>query len=479
MRAEDVDAADQVCVSSGELPTPTLQGQGISAPRARSLRSSFRAFAQELLGHGREYGATFITEFAVMASQIILYKLAAHYLGSSGFAEYALSRRTISMLFPIPILGLSVGLTRYIGFSNGKGDHTTALHYYGAALWCVGGAALGCLALINLFARPFAYLFFGDSAYDYLALPLSLVILGLCLHTVVCSYFRGQLAMGKANILQLANLAIVPSVGFTFFRHSIAAVLTATGLISTAVAIGASLGTPLRATLLDNRKEVRELFVYGVQRVPGDFVLMALFTLPATFVAHAKGIGEAGVVAFGISVVTLVGGIFAPVGLVLLPKATTMFAEGARAALRSHLNLLLRATALSSTVIALIIWIWIPELSRLYLGAGFEQVVPIVRLLILGALPYSLYLVLRNLVDAYHKSGVTAAILSGGLATFLAGAYFNIYVISGTGAVLIAFLVALTVIALLSGWETRRVLGAAPVQSTFCLQMDKQNTRTK
>src|SRR5436309_7396612 len=70
----------------------------------------------------KEYVPTFLTEFAVMAGQIAAYKLAAHYLGRQGFAEYALARRTISLLIPIPMLGLTVGLPRYIGFSNGRRD---------------------------------------------------------------------------------------------------------------------------------------------------------------------------------------------------------------------------------------------------------------------------------------------------------------------------------------------------------------------
>jgi O-antigen/teichoic acid export membrane protein len=287
--------------------------------------SKFQLTLGNVLNHSREYASTFLTEFAMMASQILLFKLAAHYLGKTGFSEYALARRTVSLLFPIPVLGLGVGLPRYIGFSNGRGNSERALRYYGGTLWCVGGAALACVLVVNVLARPFAYLFFGDGAYWYLAFPLSLMTAGLCFHTVVCSYFRGHMAMNRANMLQFVNLALVPIVSFVAFGQSLARVLTAIGLISTLTASVGWLLTPIRAVAEVNWKETKELLRYGVQRVPGDFILVALFTFPATFVAHLKGVQEAGFVAFGISVVSMVGAVFAPVGLVLLPKATFMF----------------------------------------------------------------------------------------------------------------------------------------------------------
>ena len=85
----------------------------------------------------KEYSPTFLTEFVVMASQILLYKLAAHYLGKTGFSEYALARRTVSLLFPILVLGMAVGLPRYIGVTNGRGGHRRRSSLFrGHALVC-------------------------------------------------------------------------------------------------------------------------------------------------------------------------------------------------------------------------------------------------------------------------------------------------------------------------------------------------------
>lgn len=406
----------------------------------------------------KEYLPTFLTEFAVMASQVAVYKMAAVYLGKEGFSEYALARRTVSLIFPIPVLGLAVGLPRYIGFSIGRSDREGSSRYYGATLCCVGGAAIICTILLNVFAGWFGYLFFGDRSYGALALPLSLMILGLCLHTAVCGYFRGHMNLNRANLLQFINLAIAPVLAFGVYQHSIRAVLGGLGLIWIGTAGAFLLLTPFQTVAQNNWREVRVLLRYGIQRVPGDFILMALFALPATIVAHLRGIQEAGFVAFGTTVLSMIGAMFMPAGLVLLPKATFMFAEGSRKELLAHLRPLIGATVVVSLAVMLVIWIWIPDLLRLYLGLGYEQMVSIVRVLAFGALPYSLYLLLRIVVDAYHEYGVTGLILLSGLLIFLAGAYLGRYFGFGTNAILVAFLGAVFAIASLSGWECRRIL---------------------
>ena len=433
-----------------EIPKPGVASAGAKA--------RFAWVAENLGSHIREYGGTFATEFTVLASQLLAYKLAAHVFGKAGFAEYALVRRSVSLLVPIPVLGLGVGLSRFIGFCDGRGESEVASRYYGAALKCAGGAALLCFIVMNMAQKVFAYLFFGSRDYAYLALPSSLMVLGLCLHTVVCAYSRGHLQVNRANTLQIFNLAVVPILGFFVFGRSLAGILTGVGLTWLVVSILGMLLTPFGAIKESNVEQTKELLRYGIQRVPGDFMLTALFTLPGTFVAHISGIQQAGFVAFGVTVVSTIGAAFAPVGLVLLPKATSMLAGGARRELREHVWEILRATIIASAVFGAAIWIWIPTLIRLYLGPGYEPVVAIVRVLVLGALPYSVYLVVRNLVDAYHKDGVTTAVLAGGLAIFLCGSYFGQQVHAPLQATLVAFILSLFTMAGFSGWECRRVL---------------------
>ena len=55
-----------------------------------------------------------------MASQILVYKLAARDFGKEGFSEYAVARRTVSLLYPVALMGLGVALPRFLGYASGR-----------------------------------------------------------------------------------------------------------------------------------------------------------------------------------------------------------------------------------------------------------------------------------------------------------------------------------------------------------------------
>jgi O-antigen/teichoic acid export membrane protein len=99
----------------------TIDTPKLNAPSA-GTNARFSWITQDLSSHIREYGGTFATEFTVLACQLLTYKLAAHFLGTTGFAEYAVARRTISILYPIVLLGFGVGLPRYVAIAAGRGD---------------------------------------------------------------------------------------------------------------------------------------------------------------------------------------------------------------------------------------------------------------------------------------------------------------------------------------------------------------------
>ena len=407
--------------------------------------------------HIREYLPTFVTEFTLLLSQVLAFKLAAHYLGKTGFAEFALVRRLVALIAPIPLLGIGVALPRFIGQCNGNKDNAAVSKYYVASVTSVGFACLVCVFLMGILKVQFAFLFFGNRRYSHCVLPLALMIIGLSLHTVACGYFRGNLKMHCANLLQFFNLALAPLLVFVFAHRSLDEILVLTGTIWTitsCLAIAATIQTPLSGS----SGEARDLLCYGIQRIPGDFTLVALFTLPVTVVAHVQGTNEAGYLSFAISVLSMICAVFQPVGLVLLPKATYMLAEGAHRELRSHVSQLVKISVFTSLVLALFVGVFANQLIQIYLGHGFDQLAGLVRIVVIGTVPYSAYLVLRNVIDAFHKNGVTALILLFGLALFGLVVICSAYAEISSSLVVTAFLGSLGIVAVLSAFEYRRIL---------------------
>jgi O-antigen/teichoic acid export membrane protein len=432
------------------------------APSA-GAKQRFSWITENFGSHVREYGGTFATEFTVLACQLLTYKLAAHFLGKTGFAEYAVARRTISLVYPVSLLGVAVALPRYVARAIGGGNGTRRGRYFGAAVWCMGFGVLVSALLMNLFSGTFAYIFFAGREFANLVLPLSVLLIGLVLHVLVYSYFRGCLAMRRANLLQFVNLGAVPLVAFAIFNGSVRSVLATLGVLTTLVAGVALAFTPIRQVAENVFPETKELLRYGVQRVPGDFVHMALFTLPVTFVAHFSGVQEAGYVAFGVSVLNMIGSMFQPLGLVLLPKASRMLAGGDRVELRNHVAQIVKATVLISVFVAVVLEISAAGLIRLYLGPNFSEGVVVLRIIMIAALPYSLYCVLRNLIDAYHENAVNALNLLTSFTVFLVLSLVGLLTARPPLQIQLAFVFSMFLLAALSCAETLKIvrIGAA------------------
>jgi len=299
----------------------------------------------------RDFILTFITEFFVLASGILIYKLASHYLDQHGFSEYALSRRSVSFIRPIVIMGLSIGMTRYIAYANVETNNKNADFYFIAAIYIVIVTCSILSMIFYLFRDQIAFLIFGNSKYYYLILPVNLMLIGLALHSLSYSYYRGKIFMLKANCQQIVNFGIIPIAVF-FGLKSTKNILMLTGIgwmIVSSLFIGSILNM-VKWKYRGILPYIKELIVYGVQRVPAGFGLSALLALPATFTVHLSGMQEAGFVAFSTSLLTMTGAAFAPIGIILLPKASQLLASGELREIQTYVIRVLKGTLLLTFV---------------------------------------------------------------------------------------------------------------------------------
>jgi O-antigen/teichoic acid export membrane protein len=252
-----------------------------------------------------------------------------------------------------------------------------------------------------------ASLLFGDSGYVYLIMPLYLCVAGLLLQTMVYSYYRGYLRMLMANFFQLMTIALVPVVVFKLSTASGAYVLSLTGvcwiLVSSAFAIPLLLKTYVSVSHLKVayfRDIFKELFRFGIVRVPGDLAYTGLFSLPPIFAAHSRGLQEAGSISFALSMLNLCASVTGPIGLVMLPVASRMAAKGELEVLRKFL-IKVAFVCISVTSVAVVIFeIFAVDIVRVYLGAQYVSMAGTVRIVLIAAVPLVAALVLRNPLDA-------------------------------------------------------------------------------
>ena len=203
---------------------------------------------------------------------------------------------------------------------------------YLPAILLVVGAAVVLTVVLLLFPGPLAQLFFGSARYSDLITPLPLLIFGGGLHGVAYGYLRGRSRIQRANMLVAINQALVPLIAIPLSGASVARILLLMGAGWTLAALAFLVVAPLSFDGVPER--VRELARFGVPRVPGDLLRLALFSLPGVVVAHVADISVAGGVAFGVAAVGMLGTALSPIGFVMLPVAARMMAAGDVAELR-------------------------------------------------------------------------------------------------------------------------------------------------
>jgi O-antigen/teichoic acid export membrane protein len=368
---------------------------------------------------------TVFTEFLVTLSGVLVLKFAASLLGPVGFGEYALGRRVVGLLYLPLIMGLGIAAPRYIAIARAAVLKEYAESSFAFATLTAGLLPVLVVALaMNLAPSMFSHLIFGSFSETHLIAPASLALIGITLHSIVYAVHRGRSEMRFANTLQMINLGIVPLLSFALGQRTAAGVLGTNGLVWVIVS-GAAL-VHLIYIERDNwhggvsiRQHLRVLLRFGLPRVPGEFALVGIFALPALIAVRTQGVVVAGQFSAAMSLLTIASGSFAPVGLVILPRASAQAASGDIAGVRRLVIRILVGGTFLSVAGVILGEALIPPFIRWYFGAAFVPGIPVFRTCLLGAIPYVVYVLMRNILDALDVRPINARNLMIALAVLV------------------------------------------------------------
>lgn len=356
---------------------------------------------------------TLITYAFCFLCGIFIFKMAAKGFGPVGFGEYALVRRAVSFMEPVLLMGLGVGLARYIAISSTTKEDANSRQaaYVIAGYGSVLLFSFLLFAIINLIPGLFSRALFGAAGYESYIRIISFLAESTICSSLVFAYYRGIGKFVQANIIIACSQGIVPLAAL-FFVGSVKPALEVTAAGIFLVALFFSIPVMRMAlTCLKGIKLVpalKELLRYGLARVPGDISMAGILALPAFLTSNLFGIKEAGFVAFGVSMVSMVGAIFQPVGLITLPKMSSILSEGRHDEARTILQKTIKYTAMISVALTLTLFLLAKYVVHYWLGPQFDEATGIVRLAMLAAVPNALYVALRSSIDAANVKAVNA-----------------------------------------------------------------------
>ncbi len=372
----------------------------------------------------RDLTLTMATEFSVLTAGLILVSLFGRLLGTVGLGEYLLLRREASWLLTGVLLGMGNALPRYIGYSVKKpaGERHA---YFLAGASCLMGFTILVSVVLYVGRQYFAHLLFGNAQLAGLILPLCFMLTGLAAQTAAFGYYRGVLAMKRANAIQVVHFAIIPIavVAVLYPTHSVALILSVSGGLT--VIAAALFARPIfreirRSPLPKLRPYATELMRYGVARVPGDFGAAALFAIGPLITTHYLPMTEVAYLLLGSNFLLVMGYTAGPLGVVLLSKFSMMLGQNRLAEVRDSLEHLVRAVLDISVFASLQLVVFTDVLVRLWVGPSFRPAIPIIRLMLLAIPPYLFYMALRSSIDAVTVKPRNAGNVIVALAIYLA-----------------------------------------------------------
>jgi O-antigen/teichoic acid export membrane protein len=414
--------------------------------------------ASDTSSRRRDYVSTFATEGLFILSYLLVFRIVADHFGPRGFGEYALSRRTLAFLLPIGAIGLDVAIARYVAYSAGRPREQRA--FLPAALGLTAMAVAVQAGVLLAFQGFWADLFFGSAGFASLIPPLALMVAGNSVFAVAYGNFRGHLRITYANGLRILVHALLPFFAALLVRGSVTELLYVIGggwlILSTA----ALAFTPM--SLDQPIARAADLARYSLPRVPGDLLALILFAIPGIVVAHVANITVAGQVAFGIAALGMIASAVFPAGFILLPVASRLLAAGSIDRLRSQVFGVGRIVVGLIVLGILIFEVFATQIVTIYLGPAFAGSVTTLRILMLGALPWGLYISLRSVIDARHKRPLNALNVGAAFAVFgilmlILQAWFAVATV-----VVPVFVVSLYVLGALTSIEVWRITRDAP-----------------
>jgi O-antigen/teichoic acid export membrane protein len=316
------------------------------------------------------------------------------------------------------------------------------------------------LALIALtFSKPLSSLLFGSPDYPDLIVAMPVLLLGLCFQGIVYGYLRAQVHVIRAGSLLLATLVAMPLLA-SLVGPSVRAMFLITGVGWALLSLVFLFGTEVAVSRA--WPAIRSLLRYGGPRVPGDILMLLLFSAPPIIAAHTDGIRAAGAVAFAMASLRMVGSVLAPITFFLLPSAARLLARGEREQARREVFVVARWILPVLAVGTIAFEIAGDRILSAYLGDSIAGGLAEVKLVMLAAVPWGTFVLLKAVVDAHHLNPINARnLLISSVAFAVAAAGLGSAHQSGL-PILTAFVGSMFLLAALTVIEVIRITSSSP-----------------
>jgi O-antigen/teichoic acid export membrane protein len=401
----------------------------------------------------KNYIVTFGIEFLILLLGFVVFRIANEKMTDIGFSEYTLSRRNISFLQPLLMVGLGVAVPRFVSIYPHRNT------FLPSSLLLMGIISCFFLLISVSSDQTLAHIFFGDSSYESYILPIVLLLSGYGFHAIIYGFLRGKREVYFSNLIQLFNIGVIPLIVLLYTQDVKSLLYMNSILLYINILIFTVFIFKKRKIYLDKaafKEDIIVLLKYGLPRVLGDVALLALLTFPTYIVLNfQKDLILAGDVAYSITLFNLVGAVFGPLCLVLLPEIAGFMSEKRIDLIQKRFNVFVVGSLLLTFLGYLFFFIFHEFILTILLGKNHrKELFGIASVVLTGSFGYVLYIVLRSFLDAIHVKAKNATNLLISLGVYVVLTVFGYFNAVSITTYLYFFAISVTLLGILTWIKT-------------------------
>ncbi|MGG3689499.1 lipopolysaccharide biosynthesis protein [Caldifermentibacillus hisashii] len=406
-------------------------------------------------GFRKDVLITILGQFIVLLVAFGLNKILSNRLGTDGFGEYSIAKRTADVITYIMLAGMGIAIPKYLSTYRQLGDRLKEARFIIAGLVILGLLSFVTIFTLLVFRIPFSGIIFGTNGYESFILPILLFSFSSALTTFVYSYYRG---IDKFYIYNISQITVQITMLFIvlFFNDNVIKLLyfwsLAIGCYGIIVCLKvlkkyfpiALIKSPKR----DLKPYIKELVSYCFPRIPGEFVLFSFTVVPIVIINYKLGIEISGFFSAALTLNSTINPLFSFVGLVLLPLVSKSIAGNQFSKVNIKVNTLGKIYLVIAIMGITFVEIFTPQLVNFFFSSDFQPSVSIIRIVILSVLPNAFYLLLRNPIDAVSKTPYNTINLTISFSVLIVLSFLSSSIIEFTWSIFISY----TLLGFLSIW---------------------------
>lgn len=377
----------------------------------------------------KDYFYTYLTYGISFISTLAVYYFVTQRFEYIEFEKYNLSRRVIGITSVILMLGVAVSLPKSVAVVSFNKNSTlyNSANLFSVLIFVLTLASVFSLTVF-LFPNFYGQIFWNTNQYKNLLKIISVFVVSSIFFNIVFSFSRGIMDMFFANVMTLCN-ALIPLcflpflnkienyyLAISYFNFFLASLFLYWIIKKHKLKIFYS------ASLY--RRQLSKILTFGIPRVPGDFALEGILSMPVFITAHMLNTEEASNLGFAISLISMVGTFISPVSIILLPYSAKLMYEKNLTELNRHVHKIFLLFLPVMLVITLMFILFSDLITENYFNNLSRDVSFYMKVVSGVFLPYSVYLIVRSVNDIFYIKPVNAINTIFSLSVLLISALF-------------------------------------------------------